>query len=511
VNSGNGDRSRRRALILAGGGIKVAFQAGVLQVWLDEAGLDFDLADGASGGTFNLAMYVQGMSGTEIADNWRKLPADAGVDPNWHEYTKLFLGESLMKLDKFRDVVFPLWGLDWEKINASQVDASFNVYNFSKHELEILEPAQMDAEFLVACVSLPMWFPPVRKNGQIYIDPVYNTDANLEEAIRRGADELWVIWTVSERGEWNDGFVNQYFQVIETAAVGRYKQVLKRIEDSNAKLARGEQGEFGRPIEVKELRDEVPLQYLINLSSDRLHEAVERGVAAGRRWCAQYGIPLAGQAPDAPTPGTSVSFTEEMKGYVTLGETDFERGFREGKHAKTRLMVHLRIQADDVGRFVVDSAHEASVTGYVESEALGGRLPVETGSSFNLFIDEGDPRDKRMLYRLFFKDGQGRELTLSGHKNVHDDPGNDLYSDTTTLYTSVLAGRVTAEQEQGAEVVAAGIIRIHLLDFLKQLTTFRTAGGSGAEQASALGRFGRLFLGSLWDVYAARILSSGPF
>jgi len=34
---------------MAGGGIKVAFQAGVLQVWLDEAGLRFDHADGASG------------------------------------------------------------------------------------------------------------------------------------------------------------------------------------------------------------------------------------------------------------------------------------------------------------------------------------------------------------------------------------------------------------------------------------------------------------------------------
>ena len=29
----------KRSLILAGGGIKVAFQAGVLQVWLDEAGV----------------------------------------------------------------------------------------------------------------------------------------------------------------------------------------------------------------------------------------------------------------------------------------------------------------------------------------------------------------------------------------------------------------------------------------------------------------------------------------
>ena len=39
-----------RSLVLAGGGLKVGYQAGVLQVWLDEAGLKFDHADGASGG-----------------------------------------------------------------------------------------------------------------------------------------------------------------------------------------------------------------------------------------------------------------------------------------------------------------------------------------------------------------------------------------------------------------------------------------------------------------------------
>jgi predicted acylesterase/phospholipase RssA len=499
----------RRALILAGGGIKVAFQAGVLQVWLDEAGLEFDLADGASGGTFNLAMWAQGMTGTQIADNWRKLPADAGVDPNWHEYPKLFMGESLMKLDKFRDHVFPLWGLDWEIIHASRREATFNVYNFSRHELEVLESAQMDAEFLVACVSLPMWFPPVRRDGQVYIDSVFSTDANLEEAIRRGADELWVIWTVSERGEWNDGFINQYFQVIEAAAVGRYKQVLQRISDSNAALAAGEQSEFGRHIEVKALRDEVPLQYLINFSSDRLHEAVNRGVDAARRWCAANGIAVDASAAPSEAPGPSLRFTEEMNGFITLGESDFDRGYRDGKATDSRLAVRLTIEIDGVNRFVLDPNHQASVTGSIDSSALGGPATVERGS-FNLFTDEGDPRDKRMLYRLFFTDTNGHDLTLTGHKEVRDDPGHDLYADTTTLFTHILVGHVEPAGDAQAEVIAAGIIRIHLLDFLRQLTTFRTEGGSVPEQVSALGRFGQLFLGSLWDVYAARVLSSGP-
>lgn len=41
----------KRSLMLAGGGLKIAFQAGVLQVWLDEAGIEFDHGDGVSGAT----------------------------------------------------------------------------------------------------------------------------------------------------------------------------------------------------------------------------------------------------------------------------------------------------------------------------------------------------------------------------------------------------------------------------------------------------------------------------
>ncbi|MGB2940432.1 MAG: patatin-like phospholipase family protein, partial [Candidatus Dormiibacterota bacterium] len=76
---------KKRSLILAGGGMKVAFQAGVLQVWLDEAGLDFDHADGASGGVFQLAMWCQGMTGTQIADNWRDLDPNIGMEFSWRQ------------------------------------------------------------------------------------------------------------------------------------------------------------------------------------------------------------------------------------------------------------------------------------------------------------------------------------------------------------------------------------------------------------------------------------------
>ena len=66
------DGSPRRSLILAGGGMRVAWQAGVLEA-LETAGLRFAHADGTSGGTINLAMLLSGVTPEEMCERWRTL------------------------------------------------------------------------------------------------------------------------------------------------------------------------------------------------------------------------------------------------------------------------------------------------------------------------------------------------------------------------------------------------------------------------------------------------------
>lgn len=503
----------KRSLILAGGGMKVGFQAGVLQVWLDEAGLAFDHADGASGGCFNLAMYCQGLSGTQIADNWRDLDPFLPVDFNWEQYWKLLNAPSVLSYDNFRKNVLPFWGIDWDRIRASQRLGTFNVFNFSKKELEVIPNARMSEDYLIAGVSLPMWFPPVRIDGQTYFDAVYISDANVEEAIRRGADEIWAIWTVSTRDEWLDGFVAQYFQIIESVADTNFFSIWKRIEKNNEEIAAGREGEFGRPIRLELLQAEVPVHYLFNLSKDRMAESVNLGVEAARRWCGERGISLQPAAPvstDIHSVQTRLEFTEEMKGFVAVGETDPETGWVRGRSREESFQFQLSIQIDGVNRFVTRPAHEASAVGWVSAAGLGERLPVEKGV-FNLFTHEDDPNEKRMLYRLFFRDQGGRALTLSGHKIIKDDPGFDTWADTTTLFCKVCEGHVGELEEPAATVYGAGILKIHITDFLRQLTTFRVEGPTLRDRVAAMNRFGRLFLGKLWDVYGRRVLEYGPF
>lgn len=498
-----------RALMMAGGGIKVGFQAGVLQVWLDEAGLEFDVVDGASGGCLNLAMYCEGRTGRQIADAWRDSEPLAGIGLDLGD---LLHARALISLDRYREnVLRGDWALDWDAIRSSDRLGLFNLCNFTEQRLEVVENRDMDEDRLISAISLPMWFPPVEIDGSEYIDAVYITDGNLEEVVRRGADEIWAIWTVSRAGEWSDGFVNQYFQIIEITANGRFFDTWHRIEASNAEIAAGREGEFGRHIELHLLEAEVAVHYLLNFSADRMTESVNAGVLAAREWCREHGIALSDGGPVAPpTPPSERSglyFSEVMRGHATAGVTDPSEGDRAD--GRVPFTYEVSVVIEDIDVFVEDPRHETALTGWIDSPILGGRRQIEEGT-FNLFVAEADPTDRRMIYRATLRDAQGQPRTVVGKKVVHDDPGLDLWADITTLYVRVLDGQVPEADEDRATVLAAGVVRIHTLDLARQLASVRTHGPDLASRARAVARFGRLFMGKLWDTHGHRIVPFGP-
>jgi predicted acylesterase/phospholipase RssA len=489
----------KRSLILAGGGVKVAYQAGVLQVWLDEAGLTFDHADGASGGVFNLAMYCQGMTGKEIADNWRRFPVLRSIGLNWFQLARFYWSESLISYDKFRkQVLRKLWKLDWKKINAAQRAGTFNVYNFSKNQLRVIDHTEMNENLLIACVTLPMWFAPVTIDGDRYIDGVYLTDANLMEAIRRGADELWIVWTVSRKAQWKGGFIDTYFQIIETTANGHLQRDLDRIEASNNAIAEGKNGEFGRPIKVEMLAAEVPLHYLVNVASQEFTAAVEQGVADARAWCREKGMLLA-------DPGKqdlmALTFSETMQGPFALGVTNPEEGRRKGLAESTSLSLHGNIRIDAFDRFVNEANHAGSLTGTVDFNvsAFGKGMTASKGV-FNLFNPGGTGKEglKHFIYEVAFEH-DGKPYYLAGHKDVRD--GGDLWKDTTTLYTRLHEGR-----DSRGRLVGAGVLTLGVDDLVALLRTVEVHNASSeGERLAVLIRFFRLFLGNLWDSYARHI------
>ncbi|NIQ37020.1 MAG: GMC family oxidoreductase [Proteobacteria bacterium] len=214
-------------------------------------------------------------------------------------------------------------------------------------------------------------------------------------------------------------------------------------------------------------------------------------------------------SPPAPSPpSVGMEFTEEMKGYITdrikdaKRPEDYREAERQGRQEGTALGFKLTIYVDDVDRFVTESTHRGRAEGYV---TMGSSKSAIERGRFNLFIDKPGPKTKRMFYSLLFRgDGDGYCL-MEGYKEIRDDPALDIWEiwrDMTTLFTTVYKG----ETPEGP-VVGQGIIRVHLQDFLRQLTTFRVRNAVTLKaRAEAETRFMSFFFGELWEAYVKNLI-----
>jgi predicted acylesterase/phospholipase RssA len=529
-----------RSLILAGGGVKVGYQAGVLQVLLDEMGLQFDHVDAASGGCFNAAMLANGMSGTEIADQWRTMDPNAFTTLNAGEYYKLVWAHSIGTHDGLIRIFRDIWKLDFRDKIRTATDRlyTFNHFNFTEKRVVVVPNSNMDEQLLLASVSLIMWLPPVCINGNNLFDAVYCTDGNVGEAVRLGADEIWAIWTVADTPELRAGFLAQYFHIIETVANGNFKREWSEIRAVNEAIERhgADASRASTDLQLREgfaagpdllpppgrkhieqhlIQQEVPVHYVLNASRDRMAAAVEMGVRDARAYAQRAGLapvsPLVSVPLPAPEP-VAVSFTETMRGFFMPGEADPVNGEREGRRNGNALDVRLTIEATDLDAFLRDPDHRATVVGTVDCPFLSASLmPVRSGE-FQQFVNDRTnditvPGHKRMLYTLTFGAGS-MTFVLRGEKRLRNTPPHALWPDTTTLYTAL---EVSAPGRDAAPY-GAGILHVLPLDFMEELTTFRVTGATDAFAAvAALARFGQFFLGQAWDVYARKIIDYAPF
>ena len=207
--------------------------------------------------------------------------------------------------------------------------------------------------------------------------------------------------------------------------------------------------------------------------------------------------PVRRAAPSTTPRPAGVRFTERMAGYFGEGE-DYWEGAEAGRKTGSSFAFVFSISVDDVERMLADPAHEADLFGSVEAPAFSESRLIASGGRFNLFsADPDDPRTKRMEYRATLTAEDGAQYEFRGHKVVRDDPGFDLWPDTTTLYIE-LRRRDASE----ANDPLRGVLRIAVADFARQLTTMQPTGPDSAKaRAKALADFGGFFAGSLFRVY----------
>jgi hypothetical protein len=356
--AGSGSGAPRRALLLAGGGMRVAYQAGVL-VALERAGLRFAHGDGASGGTMNLAMLLSGLSPAEMGERWRSLDP-RGFVSLWSP-RRLLSGPPYPALGSSRGIrerVFPHLGIAPERIRAAQgIAGTFNVCDFESKRCVAIPHDQVDLDLLVAGVSLPMLSPAVRRDGRVYVDAVWIKDANLAEAVRRGADELWLVWAIGHHGVYRDGALQQYVHMIEMSANGSLFKELDDLRVLNASRP--------EPIRLHVIRPRCPLPLDPDFFLGRIDAATL--IAMGHRDACRY---LASPPRDGAALDSSATRMEDPRPGVA---------FRETLRTKDgALCVHLSWEIEDLDRFAADGT--GSLVGDVSHPGVGQRVLACDGS-----------------------------------------------------------------------------------------------------------------------------------
>lgn len=195
------------------------------------------------------------------------------------------------------------------------------------------------------------------------------------------------------------------------------------------------------------------------------------------------------------TAAPGITFSETMKGPFTEGESDPTVG--ANSPARSELAMHATVTVRDLDRFVADPVHSGEIIGAIDFEPLGIGMPTGQGV-FRLFAPGGEPGTTYMVYELPFTH-EGQDYYLAGRKEVRDDPGFDLWSDTTTLYTRLHRGT-----DPSGPVIGAGVLSLTAAEFAKVMASVRALDASSpVESAALIARFGKFFAGQLWTSYVS--------
>jgi predicted patatin/cPLA2 family phospholipase len=405
----------RRSLVLAGGGMRVAYQAGVLLA-LEQAGLRFQHVDGSSGGTMNLSMLLSGLDGAEICQRWRTLRQRRfGAALPWRAYGSL-RWPALGSADGLREQVFPHLGIDPALIRrAAGVIGTYNVCNFATKTAEVVEHPDVDMDLLVAAVSLPVLMPAVERFGTPYTDAVWIRDSNIPEAVARGSDDIWLVWCIGNTATYHNGLFRQYVHMIEMAANGSLLRDLGYVAEHWPK----------RPVRVHVIKPEYPLPLDPAYFTGQIDAAtlIALGYADARRY-------LDSPAPlTAPWQPSITQMREAPPGAaarLVLSGSFTRTGPAPAERAGNGIELHLQLQARDGD----GGSRELTVAGDVTAPGLRPHTLIERGTAV---LDPAAGLTLRLCWRdeagpvtlLAAPAAGGLAVTLRADDAGADDPGAD--------------------------------------------------------------------------------------
>lgn len=201
----------KRALVLAGGGSKGAYESGFIKA-LNELGIDFDIVTGTSIGALNGCLLVQ-RDYQKLFDLWdhlditQVLEGDFDKDFNFDldtmlnqsnlviSFFKNFIKEKGVDITPLKTLIRGL--LNEEQFLSSSIDFGLCTVHYPSLKPVLITKKEMGKEliydYLIASASCFPVFPIYNFNNQSYIDGGYYDNVPIDLALEMGADEVIVV------------------------------------------------------------------------------------------------------------------------------------------------------------------------------------------------------------------------------------------------------------------------------------------------------------------------------
>ncbi len=243
----------RRALVLAGGGSKGAFQVGVLQRLMGDQQNDYELLCGTSVGAINAAYLAQAPLGqprqaiAKLRAEWDTVNTDK-VRKRWFPFGRV---EAFFKTSVYDSEPVQKWirsGLDPAAVRSSGRRLRIVAVSFGTGESFVANEGTANLlEWVIASSAFPVMFTPVSIGGDLWTDGGLRSVTPLGEAIRAGADDIDVVLC-------SDPFAKSPFSVADARAIPQL--LLRSIDVMNDEVSRADLRIAGLKNDLSQLRPE---------------------------------------------------------------------------------------------------------------------------------------------------------------------------------------------------------------------------------------------------------------
>lgn len=222
-----------KALVLSGGAARGAYQVGVLKRLMFDEQRDYEILCGVSAGALNVlglskVAYGDPKGSQKAIENiWLSIKGNVSIYKKWFPFNipALWMGS-------FYDHS-PLARLIDKNIDAFAVQSSgrkvaIGAVSMTSGTYKVIrENEQSIKDWLLASCSIPLIFPSVQIDGELWADGGLNQNLPLAEAIRFGAKEIDVICCSNPLGKSTFDSTKRYVKLLDRSINLMTSEMLK--------------------------------------------------------------------------------------------------------------------------------------------------------------------------------------------------------------------------------------------------------------------------------------------